>query len=65
MLLLDFLKLQINIISSQKFNLLEHYDLKGKKCCLCEVEGSNLNTMTITLKSIMCFEILGLDESIK
>lgn len=44
---------------------MEHYDLKGKKSCLCEVEGSNLNTMTITLKSIMCFEILGLDESIK
>jgi hypothetical protein len=24
-------------------------------------EGFNLNTMTITLKSIICFEILGLE----
>ncbi len=45
---------------STPIELFDQYDLKRKNICIC---GSNLNIMTITLKSIMKCEVLGLDES--
>jgi len=43
--------------------LFNHYGLKNKIIAYVNDEGSNLNTMTIILKSIVKCEILGLDES--
>ncbi len=40
--------------------LLDKYDLKEKIISYVKDEGSNLNTMTITLKFIISCDILGL-----
>lgn len=37
--------------------------IEEKNCYLCEDEGSNLNIMTITLKSIVSCEVLGFGDS--
>jgi hypothetical protein len=42
--------------------LLGKYDLRKKIIAYVKNEGSNLNTMTITLKSIVSYDILGLAE---
>jgi hypothetical protein len=62
---LYFFKLQINIISSQNFTCWNIVIWRKTNVAYVKDEGFNLNTMTITLKSIICFEILGLEESIK
>ncbi len=42
---------------------LDNYALKEKIIVYVKDEGSNLNTMTITLKSIIRCDMLGLEES--
>jgi len=42
--------------------LFNQYGLKNKIIAYVKDEGSNLNTMTITLKSIVKCEVLGIDE---
>jgi hypothetical protein len=37
--------------------------IEEKNCYLCEDEGSNLNIMCTTLKSIISCEVLGLGDS--
>ncbi len=43
--------------------LFNQYGLKNKIIAYVKDEGSNLNTMIITLKSIVNCEVLGIDES--
>ncbi len=43
--------------------LFNQYGLRNKIIAYVKDEGSNLNTMTITLKSIVKCEVLGIDES--
>ncbi len=43
--------------------LLDSYALKGKIIAYAKDEGSNMNTMTTTLKSIVSCDMLGLEES--
>jgi hypothetical protein len=43
--------------------LLHNYALRKNKIAYVKDEGSNLNTMTITLKSIISCDMLGLEES--
>jgi hypothetical protein len=43
--------------------LLDQYGLRKKKITHVKDERSNLNTRTIVLKSIIKYEVLGLDES--
>ncbi len=43
--------------------LFDQYGLRNKIIANVKDEGSNLNTMTITLKSIVKCEVLGLDEN--
>ncbi len=43
--------------------LLDNYALEKKFIAYVKDEGSNLNTMTTTLKSIVSCDMLGLEES--
>jgi hypothetical protein len=43
--------------------LLDSYALKKKIIAYVKDEGSNLNTMTIALKSIVSCDMLGLEEN--
>jgi hypothetical protein len=43
--------------------LLDSYALKKKIIAYVKDEQSNLNTMTTTLKSIVSYDMLGLEES--
>jgi hypothetical protein len=43
--------------------LLDNYALRKKIIAYVKDEGSNLNTMTTTLKSIVNYDVLGLEES--
>jgi hypothetical protein len=43
--------------------LLDSYALRRKIIAYVKDEGSNLNTMTTTLKSIVSCDLLGLEES--
>jgi len=42
--------------------LLDSYALKKKIIVYVKDEGSNLNTMTTTLKSVVTCDVLGLEE---
>jgi hypothetical protein len=42
--------------------LLDNYALRKTKITYVKDEGSNLNIMTTTLKSIVCCDMLGLEE---
>jgi hypothetical protein len=44
-------------------DLLEKYNLKKKIAEYVKDEGSNLNTMTIVLKSVVSCEVLDLEEN--
>jgi hypothetical protein len=44
-------------------NLLDSYALKRKIIAYVKDEGSNINTMTTTLKSIVSSDVLGLEKS--
>jgi hypothetical protein len=44
--------------------LLDQYGLRNKIIAYVKDEGSNLNTVTIVLKSVIKCEVLGLDESV-
>jgi hypothetical protein len=48
-------------LATNLIELLDQYGLK-KKIAYVKNEGSNLTTMTTTLKSIVKCEVLGLDE---
>jgi hypothetical protein len=49
---------------AKKFTyLLDNYALREKKIVYVKDEGSNLNIMIITLKSIVRCDMLGLEES--
>jgi hypothetical protein len=43
--------------------LLDQYGLRNKIITYVKDEGSNLNSMTIALKSIVKCKVFGLDES--
>ncbi len=45
--------------------LLDNYALRKKIIVYVKDEGSNLNTMNITLKSIVSCDMLGLEECLK
>ncbi len=42
---------------------MDSYALRRKNIVYVKDEGSNLNTMTTTLKSIVSYDMLGLEES--
>jgi hypothetical protein len=42
--------------------LFNQYGLRNKIIAYVKDEGSNLNTVTITLKSIVKCEVVGIDE---
>jgi hypothetical protein len=44
-------------------DLLDNYALKKKHIAYVKDEGFNLNTMTATLKSIVSYNMLDLEES--
>jgi hypothetical protein len=50
-------------LAKNLIELLESYALKRKIIIYVKDEGSNLNTMTIALKSIVSCDMLGLEES--
>jgi hypothetical protein len=43
--------------------LFEKHKLRGKKINYVKDKGSNLSTMTTTLKRVISYDILGLEES--
>ncbi len=50
-------------LSNNLTKLFDQYGLRNKMVVYVKDEGSNLNTMTIALKSIIKCEVLGLDEN--
>jgi len=44
-------------------NLLDTYELKKRIVAYVKDEGSNFNTMTIALKSVVSCDVFGLEES--
>jgi hypothetical protein len=52
-------------LAKNLIKLLESYALRKKIIIYMKDEGSNLNTMTIALKSIVGCDMLGLEESFK
>jgi hypothetical protein len=48
------------LVLTKSFN---QYGLRNKIIAYVKDKGSNLNTMTITLKSIVKCEVVGIDES--
>jgi hypothetical protein len=50
-------------LAKKLIDLLEKYNLRKKIAEYVKDEGSNLNTMTIVLKSIVSCEVLDLEEN--
>jgi hypothetical protein len=50
-------------LAKKLIDLLEKYNLRKKIAEYVKDEGSNLNTMTIVLKSVVSCEILDLEEN--
>jgi hypothetical protein len=50
-------------LAKNSTKLLDNYALKRKIIAYVKDEGSNLNTMTTILKSIVCWDKLGLEEN--
>jgi hypothetical protein len=50
-------------LAKKLIDLLEKYNLKKKIAEYVKDEGSNLNTMTIVLKSVVSCEVLDLEEN--
>jgi hypothetical protein len=52
-------------LAKKLIELLENYEMRRKNIIYMKDEGSNLNTMTIALKSIVSCDMSGLEESFK
>jgi hypothetical protein len=50
-------------LAKKLIDLLEKYNLRKKIAEYVKDEGSNLNTMTIVLKSVVSCEVLDLEEN--
>ncbi len=59
------IKITRQTLANNLTKLLDQYGLRNKIIAYVKDEGSNLNTMTIALKSILKCEVLGLDVSFK
>jgi hypothetical protein len=52
-------------LGKKLIELLDSYALRRKIIAYVKDEGSNLNTMTTTLKSIVSCDVLGLEKKFK
>jgi hypothetical protein len=55
----------MKILGKNLIALLGNYALRRKIIVYVKNKGSNLNTMTITLKSIVSCDVIGLEENFK
>ncbi len=59
----DVFTMVINFMVRKLTELLDQYDLRKKIIAYANDEGANLNAMTIVLKSIVNWEVLGMEEN--